>query len=83
MAEAAALRGGSGLRRLLDQTREEMVAAERALLTRIQELLQEATPEMPELSLLRDAIKQLDELFLVRATRLENQRTLHEAEYNL
>lgn len=39
--------------------------AERQLLEQLLSLLQQATPEMQEMSMLTDALKQLDELFLL------------------
>lgn len=39
--------------------------AERQLLQQLLSLLQQATPEMQEMSMLTDALKQLDELFLL------------------
>ena len=39
--------------------------AERQLLLQLLSLLEQATPEMQEMSMLTDALKQLDELFLL------------------
>ena len=39
--------------------------AERQLLQQLHGLLEQATPQMDEMSMLTDAIKQLDELFLL------------------
>eukprot|EP00899_Mesostigma_viride_P020119 jgi/Mesvir1/28108/Mv04692-RA.1 len=52
-------------RQLLGEDVEELVEQERAVITQLLELLEVATPEIPELPLLRDALKQLDELFLL------------------
>ena len=63
--------GGNGLARLgqgnklLSAAKEELVEAERQLLQQLHGLLEQATPQMEEMSMLTDAIKQLDELFLL------------------
>ena len=52
-------------RQLLSAAKEDLVEAERQLLEQLLSLLQQATPEMQEMSMLTDALKQLDELFLL------------------
>jgi len=42
-----------------------LVEAERQLLQQVLGLLEQATPQMEEMSMLTDALKQLDELFLL------------------
>ena len=53
------------LSQLLSASREALVEAERGLLTDLLGFLAEACPGMEEASLLRDALRQLDELFLL------------------
>ncbi|GAQ81535.1 Dynamin subfamily FZL [Klebsormidium nitens] len=50
---------------LIDESGKLLIEEERTLLTRLRDLLEEATPEMSELSLLEDALEQLDQLFLL------------------
>ncbi|WIA16861.1 hypothetical protein OEZ85_013792 [Tetradesmus obliquus] len=57
--------GGSALRRLLNASKESMIAEERKLLQQVAALLEEVAPQMDELPLLRDAITNLDDVFLV------------------
>lgn len=52
-------------KQLLSAAKEDLVEAERQLLEQLLGLLQQATPEMQEMSMLTDALKQLDELFLL------------------
>lgn len=52
-------------KQLLSQAKEELVEAERQLLQQLLNLLEQATPQMQEMSMLTDALKQLDELFLL------------------
>ena len=49
----------------LSPAKEDLVEAERQLLQQVLGLLQQATPQMEEMSMLTDALKQLDELFLL------------------
>ena len=58
------MRQGQG-KQLLSAAKEELVEAERQLLQQLLGLLEQATPQMEEMSMLTDAIKQLDELFLL------------------
>lgn len=53
------------LSRLLSASREALVEAERELLSELLVFLEEACPGMEEAALLGDALKQLDELFLL------------------
>ena len=53
------------LSQLLSVSREELVEAEKQLLTELLDFLQTATPGLEEVSLLQDALVQLDELFLL------------------
>lgn len=53
------------LSQLLSPGREEVVAAEKETLQRLLDFLASACPALEETSLLRDAVQQLDELFLV------------------
>ncbi|GLC54198.1 hypothetical protein PLESTB_000834000 [Pleodorina starrii] len=53
------------LRRLLDPERETLLADEKAALAEVLAFLDETLPGVSELSLLRDALKALDEPFLV------------------
>ncbi|KAI3436182.1 hypothetical protein D9Q98_002237 [Chlorella vulgaris] len=67
-AEVAAVPGQKGavqLSQLLSSSREELVDAERQLFTEVLEFLGAWCPQMEEAQLLRDAVKQLDELFLL------------------
>ena len=52
-------------KQFLSQAKEELVEAERQLLQQLLGLLEQATPQMQEMSMLTDALKQLDELFLL------------------
>ena len=52
-------------KQLLSQAKEDLVEAERQLLQQLLGLLEQATPQMQEMSMLTDALKQLDELFLL------------------
>ena len=52
-------------KQLLSAAKEDLVEAERQLLQQLLSLLEQATPEMQEMSMLTDALKQLDELFLL------------------
>ena len=52
-------------KQLLSAAKEELVEAERQLLQQLLGLLEQATPQMEEMSMLTDALKQLDELFLL------------------
>eukprot|EP00891_Asterochloris_glomerata_P004560 jgi/Astpho2/4560/Aster-00142 len=45
--------------------REDLLEAEREFLSQVLDHLREATPQLEEISLLEDALKQLDELFLL------------------
>ena len=54
-----------GTKQLLSPAKEDLVEAERQLLQQVLGLLEQATPEMAEMSMLTDALKQLDELFLL------------------
>eukprot|EP00803_Ostreobium_quekettii_P011469 evm.model.scf_3258.1 EVM.evm.TU.scf_3258.1 scf_3258:5409-10103(-) len=49
----------------LDDTRKELVAEEKVLLSRTAEFLEVLMPELKEVSLLKGAQKQLDDLFLI------------------
>ncbi|GLI66055.1 hypothetical protein VaNZ11_009770 [Volvox africanus] len=53
------------LRRLMDSEREALLADEKATLVKVLAFLDETLPGVSELSLLRDALKALDEPFLV------------------
>lgn len=53
------------VKQYLTPAKEELVEAERQLLQQVLGLLEQATPQMEELSMLTDALKQLDELFLL------------------
>lgn len=53
------------LSQLLSSTREEVIAAEKEVLGRLLSFLEESCPSLEEASLLRDAVAQLDELFLL------------------
>ncbi|GFR42465.1 hypothetical protein Agub_g3373, partial [Astrephomene gubernaculifera] len=53
------------LRRLLDPAQESLLAAEKEVLAGVMEFLEQTLPGVSELSLLRDALKSLDEPFLV------------------
>ncbi|KAK9811735.1 hypothetical protein WJX72_009255 [[Myrmecia] bisecta] len=55
----------SHLKHLLTPSKEDLLEAERTFLSDALAFLQQATPEMEEMSLLGDALKQLDELFLL------------------
>ncbi|KAF8065743.1 hypothetical protein HT031_002803 [Scenedesmus sp. PABB004] len=57
--------GGSTLRRLLSADKTALIGEERGLLQRAAALLEEIAPQMDELPLLRDAIANLDDAFLV------------------
>jgi hypothetical protein len=50
---------------LCSESREALVEAERSLLQEVLALLESACPALEERSLLVDALKQLDELFLL------------------
>ncbi len=52
-------------KQLLSPAKEDLVEAERQLLQQVLGLLEQATPQMEEMSMLIDALKQLDELFLL------------------
>lgn len=53
------------LSQMLSAPREQVVAEERQALSDLLEFLQASCPDMEEVSLLQDALKQLDELFLL------------------
>ena len=53
------------LSQLLNSSREEVVAAEKEVLGRLISFLEASCPALEESSLLRDAVAQLDELFLL------------------
>ncbi|KAG1680578.1 hypothetical protein FOA52_015025 [Chlamydomonas sp. UWO 241] len=55
----------SWMNRLLSVNRESLLAEEKAGLARVLAFLEEVTPGMGELQLLRDALARLDDLFLV------------------
>ncbi|DBB09704.1 TPA: hypothetical protein ACH3X3_001344 [Trebouxia sp. C0006] len=52
-------------KQFLSPAKEDLVEAERQLLQQVLGLLEQATPQMEERSMLTDALKQLDELFLL------------------
>jgi len=52
-------------KQFLSPAKEDLVEAERQLLQQVLGLLEQATPQMEEMSMLTDALKQLDELFLL------------------
>ncbi|GAX76843.1 hypothetical protein CEUSTIGMA_g4289.t1 [Chlamydomonas eustigma] len=56
---------GNAIRRLMSVNREALITEEKAALNRILKYLEEVVPQMDELQLLRDSLKQLDDLFLV------------------
>lgn len=56
---------GSALRRLLNASKETLIAEEKGLLRQVVTLLEQVAPQMDELPLLRDAITNLDDVFLV------------------
>lgn len=55
----------SWIRRLLNMDREALLADEKAALGTVLGFLEDVVPTLPELQLLRDALKQLEDLFLV------------------
>eukprot|EP00898_Chlorokybus_atmophyticus_P007953 jgi/Chlat1/8159/Chrsp76S07611 len=52
-------------RHLLNKEAEAAIAEERALLQDVLKFLEQSTPQLPELSLMRSAVKQLDDFFLI------------------
>jgi len=55
----------SGLRKLMGGAREEIIAEEKTVLQSVLDLLKEVSPGIAEVDLLEDAIKNLDEQFLL------------------
>jgi len=64
-APPGTLTGHSWVRRLLNDERELLLSEEKAALGEVMAFLEEVVPDLAELQLLRDALKQLDDLFLV------------------
>eukprot|EP00887_Chlorella_sp_A99_P006611 scaffold3.g6611.t1 len=64
-ARAARRAPAAQLSQLLSASREALVEAERGLLTDLLGFLSEACPELEEAVLVQDALRQLDELFLL------------------
>ncbi|KAL4458908.1 hypothetical protein ABPG75_013773 [Micractinium tetrahymenae] len=64
-AEAAGQQQAVQLSQLLSSSREELVDAERVFFTEVVGFLERWCPALEEAQLLRDSIKQLDELFLL------------------
>lgn len=56
---------GSALRKLINQSREALLADEKAVLKEVLSLLEQVCPSMGEVDLLREALQNLDDLFLV------------------
>lgn len=64
-AEAPAQPAVAQLSQLLSASREQMVLEEKEVLARVVAFLEHACPALEEVALLRDAVRALDELFLV------------------
>jgi len=62
---AAAAPPVAQLSQLLSASREDVIAAEKEVLVRLIEFLETSCPVLEEVSLLRDAVDQLEELFLL------------------
>ncbi|KAG7669644.1 hypothetical protein Ndes2437B_g05823 [Nannochloris sp. 'desiccata'] len=62
---AAAAPPVAQLSQLLSASREDAIAAEKEVIARLIEFLETSCPALEEVSLLRDAVDQLDELFLL------------------
>ncbi|CAL8469427.1 g8968 [Coccomyxa elongata] len=54
-----------GLRHVMDESKESLFEVERQFVSSVIELLEEVVPSLEEVGLLRDALKQLDQPFLV------------------